>query len=154
MIENDKFSVSLSGKTLKVYKKLKKMIGTIDAEVKEVADRKHHYYYANFLFSPQKKVGLQLHKHNGNIALVIPGSDRRFPKCDLRNVDIQALSGYCVIQNRFWLNATKQNCWPPKPARGFVVLLEQLQNFDLQGQVNKLLRFAKENSDRWNQNKN
>ena len=149
MIENNKFAIGLSGKKLKVYKDLKKMIGTINQEVKEVADRDHHYYYANFRFSPYKRVGFQLHR---NIALVIPGSYRRFPKCDIGNVDVQALSGYCVHQNRFWLNATK-NCWPPKPAKGFIILLEQLQNSDLRDQINKLLQFAKENSDRWEQDK-
>lgn len=149
MIENNKFAIGLSGKQLKVYKDLKKMIGTINREVKEVADHDHHFYYANFLFFPYKRVGFQLHR---NIALVIPGSYRRFPKCDIGNVDVQALSGYCVPQNRFWLNATK-NCWPPKPAKGFIILLEQLQNSDLRFQINKLLLFAKGNSDRWDQDK-
>ncbi len=149
MIENNKFAIGLSGKQLKVYKDLKEMIRTIDPEVRENANR----YYASFLFSPgYKRVGLQLHRHNSNIALVIPGSYRRFPKCDIGNVDVQALSGYCVTQNRFWLNATK-NCWPPKPAKGFIILLEQLQNSDLRDQINKLLQFAKENSDRWDQDK-
>ena len=153
MIENNKFAISLSGEALKVYKELVKMIGITDAEVKEDASRKHHRYYASYLFPPHEKVGLQLHRHGGDMVLVIPGNDRRFPKCDLRNIGVQAVSGYCVIQDRFWLNATKQNCWPPKPARAFVVLPEQLQNFDLRFQINKLLLFAKENSDLWNQNK-
>lgn len=56
MIENNKFAIGLSGKQLKVYKDLKKMIGTINPEVKEVADRDHHYYYANFRFSPYKRI--------------------------------------------------------------------------------------------------
>lgn len=154
MIENNKFAIGLSGKQLKVYKDLKEMIRTIDPEVKEDANRNHHRYYVSFRFSPgHKKVGLQLHRHNSNIALVIPGSYRRFPKCDTGTVDVQALSGCCVIQNRFWLNATKKNCWPPKPTKGFIILLEQLQNSDLCDQINKLLQFAKGNSDRWDQDK-
>jgi len=148
MIENNKFAIGLSGKQLKVYKDLKKMIGTINPEVKEVADRDCHYYYANFYFPPYKRVGFQLHR---NIALVIPGSDREFPICDIGNVYVQDLSGY-YRSNKFWLNATK-NCWPPKPAKGFIILLEQLQNSDLRDQINKLLQFAKENSDRWDQDK-
>jgi hypothetical protein len=154
MIENNKFAIGLSGKQLKVYNDLKEMIVAVDKEVKEDANRNHHRYYASFRFSPgHKRVGLQLHRHNSNIALVIPGSYRRFPKFDIENVDVQYLSGYCVTQNRFWLNATKKNCWPPKPAKGFIILLEQLQNSDLREQINKILQFAKENSDRWEQDK-
>ena len=148
MIENNKFAIGLSDEQLKVYKELKEMVRTIDARVKEVADRDCHYYYANFHFYPYKRVGLQLHK---NIALVIPGSYRRFPKCDIANVDVQDLSGY-YRSNKFWLNATK-DCWPPKPAKGFIILLEQLQNSVLRDQINKLLQFAKENSERWAQDK-
>jgi len=50
MIENNKFAIGLSGKQLKVYKDLKEMIGTIDPEVKEDANRNHHRYYASFLY--------------------------------------------------------------------------------------------------------
>lgn len=153
MSENSEFANGLSGKQLKIYKELKKKIDAIKPKVREVADCDCHYYYANFYFSPYKRVGFQLHRHNSNIALVIPGSDRKFPRCDMGNVDVQALSGYCVTQNRFWLNATKKNCWPPKPAKGFIILLEQLQNSHLRDQINKLLQFAKGNSDRWDQDK-
>jgi len=146
MIKNNKFNSGLFGKQLQIYEKLKEMIDDIKPKVREVANRDCHYYYANFLFYPYKRVGFQLHRHNSNIALVIPGSDRKFPS-SIGNIDVQCLGGY-YRSNKSWLNASK-NCWPPKPAKGFIILLEQLQKSDLRDQINKLLLFAKGNSDQW-----
>ena len=146
MSKSNNFTFGLSDKALKIYKKLIERIYKIEADSKKVS----HRDYENIYFYPHKRVALQLHKFIGNITLAIPASKRRFPGCDLRGVDIQALSGYSVFQNRFWLNATR-SCWPPKPVKTFIVQVEQLHNSKVWDQIDTLLKFAKENCEQWDQ---
>lgn len=128
----------------KVYKELKKRIHTIDTKVKQI--RKPDY--ENIYFYPYKRVVLQLHIYCGCLVLAIPGSNKEFPQCDLSTVDVETLSGY-KRANKFWLDAKRKNYWPPKRAKVFVVPPGQLQNSKVLGQIDDLLKFAKENCDEW-----
>jgi len=141
----DIFIDSLSYDALKTYDKLIEKINAIDPNFKTIPNRD----YDNILFHPHKSVALQFHKYHGHLALAIPGSNRRFPKCALKGVHVQALSGYCVTQNRFWLNATRKDCWPPKPAKTFIVQTKQRNNSKVWYQIDRLLIFAKENCERF-----
>ena len=144
MGKKNEFTLGPSDNALKIYNKLIEKINAIDEDFKLV----HHRDYDNILFHPHKRVALQLHRYHGHLTLAIPGSNSRFPDCDLKGVDVQALSGYSIIQNRFWLNATR-SCWPPKPSKTFVVQAKQLSNSKVWYQIDRLLKFAKENCERF-----
>lgn len=148
MIKDDKFPVrplndAFNG-ALNVYNKLKRRIHAVDERVKPFPWPD----YENIRFYPYKRVALQLHVYCGCLALVIPGSDKEFPKCDLSALDVEKLSSY-KGSNKSWLDATKKAYWPPKRAKGFIVPAGQLQNSEVWGQIDDLLKFAKENGDEW-----
>lgn len=147
MGKKNEFTLGLSDNALKIYNKLIEIIYKIDADFKKVS---HRDYKNIYFYQSRKRVALQLHSYRGHLTLAIPGSNRRFPDCDLKGVDVQALSGYSVIQNRFWLNATR-SCWPPKPVKTFVVQSEQLHNSKVWCQIDALLKFAKDNCQQWDQ---
>ncbi len=127
---------------LKVYKKLIERIYVLDAGFKRISRNN----YENIYFCQcKKRVTLQLHIHCGCLALVIPGSDKEFPECDLRDdVGVKEMSGYKGV-NKFWLDAKRKNYWPPKRAKTFIVQAEQIHNSKVWGQIDGLLKFAKDN---------
>ena len=143
---DDIFASTLSPDVSKVYDKLIERIHTIDPHFKKVS----HVDYENiYFFQFKNRVAFQLHRYRGQLTLAIPGSNRKFPDCGLSSVNIQELSGYSVVQNRFWLHATKKACWPLKPAKSFVVKVKYLSNSRLWEQIDCLLKFSRQNCQRF-----